>query len=118
VIRGELTSDDELGPRGPKDEYRFRGEKGDEVWIQADVVSGGSGPDGPYVLLYDPNGRQIARGELGEETRSRLPFDGRTVTLPADGTYTVVVTSQILRDRDAYTVSGATFTYRLELESS
>lgn len=115
VIQGQLTTDDEKGPRGPKDEYTFQGSQSDKIWIQVDVISGATGSDGPYVLLYDPSGQQIARGELGKESQSRLPFDNQTVTLPVDGTYTITVTSQIFKDRDAYTTSGATFTYRLRL---
>ncbi len=91
--KGALTLDeaslDEIAEDTEKHSYTFEGTAGETVLFK--VNAEGSAFTSPYGYLYSPDGEFVA---TAGDTTVRAKRSWRTeVTLPADGTYTIVVGS-------------------------
>ncbi|WP_331235259.1 hypothetical protein [Natronorarus salvus] len=89
TVRGELTSEDAVGFRGPDhyhDAYVFEGEAGEHVTLAHSPVVF---EDDPYLYLLGPDGAIVAEDDdSGTDLGSRL-----TAVLPQDGEYVVIATT-------------------------
>ncbi len=94
TINGALSTTDCVflpGTRGGSyfDAYSFNGIAGQNI-----AISMSSTNFDTYLYLQAPNGSFIAEDDDGgDNTNSRIPPDGGFITLPANGTYTILATS-------------------------
>ena len=96
IAKGALTLNmdrvDEISEEGERHSYTFAGVAGQEVTVK--LVTGGAGLSGtgffsPFGTVWGPDGQFVLA--LGDNPRRPGRSHRETLTLPADGTYQVVI---------------------------
>lgn len=96
---GNLSSNDPvLNDKSHYDAYTFQGQAGQRVTIKML-----SKDFNPYLILTAPNGENVVESGVSESRNLNV---GITVTLPDDGTYTLVANSARGKKTGIYTLKG------------
>jgi PKD repeat protein len=99
-----------------KDIYKFKGTAGETVTISLDEIKQKAGSGKRATLILKDAIRHV---RLVETDQGALP-NIISVTLPADGTYQIIVSDEIIGSKEAQVAIGKAFKgdYRLTLEAS
>jgi hypothetical protein len=81
-------------------EYVFTGSAGQQISIGLNSTAFDA-----FLYLQDPNGNITTNADGGGGTNSRIPSGSSYLTLPANGSYIIAVTSQSAGGLGAYTLS-------------